>query len=85
MSRMMLDVGGEMLKTTKETLTKFPNSRLAKMVNSTKSEDVLWLDLDPDYFRPILKCADPPAILSAPHCFVASTSHFSIGIPSTYF
>lgn len=56
MSRVKLNVGGEMMETTKETLTKFPNSRLAEMVNYTTSEDVLclWLDLDPEYFRPIL-------------------------------
>ena len=54
MSRMKLNVGGEMMETTRETLTKFPNSRLAELVNSTKDEEVLWLDQDPQYFRPIL-------------------------------
>ena len=53
MSRMELDVGGEKLKTTRETLIKFPDSKLTEMVNSTKDEEVLWLDLDPQYFRPI--------------------------------
>ena len=51
---MKLNVGGEMFETTRETLTKFPDSRLAKMVNSTKFADVLHLDLDPEYFRPVL-------------------------------
>ena len=54
MSWQKLNVGGEMLETTRETLTKFPDSRLAEMVNSTKGDEVLFLDLDPDYFRPIL-------------------------------
>ena len=54
MSRMKLNVGGEMMETTRETLTKFPNSRLTELVNSTKNGKVLWLDLDPGYFRPIL-------------------------------
>ena len=55
MSWMKLNVGGEMLETTRETLTKFPDSRLAEMVNSTnKLWDVLRLDLDPEYFRPLL-------------------------------
>ena len=43
-----------MMETTRETLTKFPDSRLAEMVNSTKDEEALWLDLDPEYFRPLL-------------------------------
>ena len=54
MSRMKLNVGGEMMETTRETLTKFPNSRLAELVNSTKDEEDLWLDQDPQYFRLIL-------------------------------
>ena len=51
---MKLNVGGEMMETKREILTKFPNSRLADMVNSTKDEEVLRLDLDPEYFRPVL-------------------------------
>ena len=55
MSWLKLNVGGEMLETTRETLTKLPDSRLAEMVNSTnKLCDVLRLDLDPEYFRPLL-------------------------------
>ena len=57
MSWIKLNVGGEMFETTRETLTKFPNSRLAEMVNSTfnsSKDDVLRLDLDPEYFRPVL-------------------------------
>ena len=53
-SRMKLNVGGEMMETTQETLNKFPNSRLAELVNSTKEQETLRLDLDPQYFRPIL-------------------------------
>ena len=51
-----LDVGGTIFKTTRATLTQVPDSRLAEMVNATKAEDVLCLDLDlnPEYFRPIL-------------------------------
>ena len=55
MSWVKLNVGGEIFETTRETLTKFPDSRLAEMVNSTKKEDdVLRLDLDPEYFPPVL-------------------------------
>ena len=53
MSWLKLNVGGEMLETTRKTLTKFPDSQLAEMVNSTK-DDVLRLDLDPEYFRPVI-------------------------------
>ena len=35
------------METTRETLTKVPNSRLAEMVNSIE-------ELDPVYFRPLL-------------------------------
>ena len=49
-----LNVGGEMFETTRETLTKFPDSQLAKMVKSNKNNDALCLDLDPEYFRPVL-------------------------------
>ena len=42
------------MKTTRGTLTKFPDSRLAEMVNSTKDDEVLRLDHDPEYFRPVL-------------------------------
>ena len=54
MSRIKLNVGGEMMQTTRETLTKFPDSRLAEMVNSSKDDEVLFFDLDPEYFRPVL-------------------------------
>ena len=54
MSWVKLNVGGGMLETTRETLTKFPDSQLAEMVRNTKKGDDLRLDLDPEYFRPIL-------------------------------
>ena len=54
MAWLKLNVGGEMFETTRETLTKFPDSQLAKMVESLKDEEVLRLDLDPEYFRPVL-------------------------------
>ena len=54
MSWIKLNVGGEMLETTRETLTKFPDSRLAEMINTSKKDDVLRLDRDPEYFRPVL-------------------------------
>ena len=54
MSWVKLNVGGEMMETKRETLTKFSDCRLADMVNSTKDEEVLRLDLDPEYFRPLL-------------------------------
>ena len=53
MSWVKLNVGGEMFETTTETLTKFPDSRLAELVNSNK-EDVLRLDLDAESFRHVL-------------------------------
>ena len=54
MSWVKLNVGGEKLEISKKTLTKYPDSRLAELVNSIEDEDVLRLDLDPEYFRPIL-------------------------------
>ena len=54
MSWVKLNVGGEKLETSRATLTKYPDSRLAEMVNSTKAEEVLQLDHDPEYFRPVL-------------------------------
>ena len=55
MSWVKLNVGGEIFETTRETLNKFPDSRLAEMVNSSKKDDdVLRLDLDPNYFHPVL-------------------------------
>ena len=54
MSWMKLNVGGEMFETTRETLTKFPDCRLAEMLNTSKTDDVLRLDCDPEYFRPVL-------------------------------
>ena len=54
MSWVKLNVGGEKLETSRETLTKYPDSRLAELVNSTKDDEVLRLDLDPEYFRPVL-------------------------------
>ena len=53
MSWVKLNVGGEMFETTTETLTKFPDSLLAELVNSNK-EDVLRLDLDLECFRHVL-------------------------------
>ena len=53
MSWVKLNVGCEMFETTTETLTKFPDSLLAELVNSNK-EDVLRLDLDPESFRHVL-------------------------------
>ena len=44
---MKVNVGGEMMETNWETLTKYPDSRLAEVVNSTKAEDVIHHDLDP--------------------------------------
>ena len=49
-----LNVGGKMLLSKRETLIQYQDSQLAKMVNSTKDGDVLRLDLDSEYFGPIL-------------------------------
>ena len=54
MSWQKVNVGGEMFETNRATLTKFPNSRLAEMVKSLNKDDVLRLDRDPEYFRPVL-------------------------------
>ena len=54
MSWMTLNVAGEMFETTRETLTKFPDCHLTEMLNILKKHDVLRLDLDPEYFRPVL-------------------------------
>ena len=55
-----LMVGGELLETTEKTLTKFPNSKLAKMVTSYtetgpyQTHHPLFLDINPVYFRAVL-------------------------------
>ena len=49
-----LNVGGKMLLSKRETLIQYQDSKLAKMVNSTKDGDVVRLDLDSEYFSPIL-------------------------------
>lgn len=56
MSWVKLNVGGEMFETSRKTLTKYPDSKLAKMVTAAldKKEDVLCLDIDPGYFRAVL-------------------------------
>ena len=41
------------MEASKETLTKFPDSVLAKMV-TTAENNILQLDMDPEYFRVIL-------------------------------
>ena len=54
MSWVKLNVGGKMFESKRETLIQYQDSQLAKMVNSTKDGDALRLDLDSEYFRPIL-------------------------------
>ena len=49
-----LSVGRKVFETWRTTLTKYPHSQLAVMANSIKNEDVLCLDLDPEYFRSVL-------------------------------
>ena len=65
-----LKVGGELLEATEETLTKFPDSKLAKMVTSylrsqdeylernnyldPENEEFIYLDINPVYFRAVL-------------------------------
>ena len=58
-----LDVGGKIFKTKMETLTKYPNSALAKMFTDPVIEETLtktengeyFLDVDPEDFEVILK------------------------------
>lgn len=56
MSWVKLNVGGEMFETSRKTLTKFPDSDLAKMVSASldRREDVVRLDIDPVYFSAVL-------------------------------
>ena len=56
MSWVKLNVGGEMFETSRKTLTKFPDSDLAKMVSASldSKEDVVLLDIDPVYFSAVL-------------------------------
>ena len=56
MSWVRLNVGGEIFETTRETLARFPGSKLAKMVSASlnNKDQVVRLDIDPLYFRPIL-------------------------------
>ena len=59
MSFVKLNVGGERIVTTKETLTKFPGSKLAKIrmapAELTDEEELpTYLDIDPLYFRAVL-------------------------------
>ena len=54
-----LDVGGVRVVTRVETLTKFPDSRLAKSflatkTNSNSSGEVFAIDINPEYFSVIL-------------------------------
>ncbi|KAI1694642.1 BTB/POZ domain-containing protein [Ditylenchus destructor] len=54
-----LNVGGRIFQTTKDTLSQYPDSFLARLINgglpSQKDEsDAYLLDNDPDYFRIIL-------------------------------
>ena len=52
MSFVKLKVGGVIFETTRETLTKFPESKLAKMyINSASRFTDLHLDINPVYFR----------------------------------
>ena len=58
-----LDVGGKIFKTKFETITKYPDSALAKMFNDPGIEETLtktengdyFLDIDPEDFEIILK------------------------------
>ena len=58
-----LDVGGKIFKTKMETLTKYPDSALARMFTDPVIEETLtktengeyFLDVDPDDFEVIMK------------------------------
>ena len=62
MSFVKLKVGGVIFETTRETLTKFPDSKLAKMAmfpaaysdESFNRQSDMRLDITPVYFRAVL-------------------------------
>ena len=56
MSLVSLDVRGKLFKTSLETLRKFPASKLAEVGSSANNnlQDVISLDLDPEYFSVVL-------------------------------
>ena len=53
MSWIQLNVGGVMMETMLSTVTKYPDSALARMFHTHK--DVYNIDCDPDCFRVILQ------------------------------
>ena len=55
MSWIQLNVGGVMLETTLYTVTKYPDSALARMFLSHSEGGVYNIDCDPDCFRVILQ------------------------------
>ena len=55
MSWIQLNVGGVMMETTLSTVTKYPDSALARMFLSHSEGGVYNIDCDPDCFRVILQ------------------------------
>ena len=73
-----LDVGGKIFKTKMETLTKYPDSALARMFTDPVIEETLtktengeyFLDVDPEDFEVILKFLrlEPSSFLLSNRC-----------------
>ena len=55
MSWIQLNVGGVMLETTLYTVTKYPDSALARTFHTHNEGGVYNIDCDPDCFRVILQ------------------------------
>ena len=55
MSWIQLNVGGVMMETMLSTVTKYPDSALARMFHTHNEGGVYNIDCDPDCFRVILQ------------------------------
>ena len=55
MSWVQLNVGGVMMETMLSTVTKYPDSALARMFHTHNEGGVYNIDCDPDCFRVILQ------------------------------
>ena len=55
MSWIQLNVGGVMMETTLSTVTKYPDSALARMFHNHNEGVVYNIDCNPEYFKVILE------------------------------
>ena len=55
MSWVQLNVGGVMMETTLSTVTKYPDSALARMFHNHNDGGVYNIDCNPEYFKVILE------------------------------